>query len=115
MHPESALLVWRAAELTSARERRICARSLRRIVKELEGRLLPGAVPLNRRGVRPQAPALAALAERVADVSQPVTPGGMLLVHDLLCDAYSPLYVGANVDKLPSALQRIQSALGDSA
>ncbi len=115
VHPESALLVWRAAELTSARERRICARSLRRIVKELEGRLLPGAVPLNRRGVRPQAPALAALAERVADVSQPVTPGGMLLVHDLLCDAYSPLYVGANVDKLPSALQRIQSALGDSA
>ena len=81
MHPDSALLVWRAAELTSTRERRRYARSLRSVVKELDGKHLPGAVPLNRRGLRPYAAALAALAERLGDLSQPVTPRSMLLVQ----------------------------------
>lgn len=115
VHPESALLVWRAAELTSARERRTCARSLRSIVKELDGKHLPGAVPLNRRGARPYEPVLAAIAERVGDLSQPVTPRSMVLVRDLLTDGESPLYCRPNVDKLPEALRRIQSALGEVA
>jgi hypothetical protein len=115
VHPESALLVWRAAELTSVRERRTCARSLRGVVKELDGKHLPGAVPLNRRAVRPYAPVLAAVAERVGDLSQPVTPRSMVLVHDLLTDGDSPLYSRPNVGKLPETLQRIQSALGEGA
>jgi hypothetical protein len=82
------------------------------VVKELDGKHLPGAVPLNRRGVRPYVLVLAAMAERVGDLSQPVTPRCMLLVRDLLTDGESPLYCRPNIDKLPGALQRIQSALG---
>ena len=58
---------------------------------------------------------LAAIAERVGDLSQPVTPRSMLLVDDLLTDGESPLYCRPNVDKLPEALRRIQSALGEVA
>src|SRR4051794_1407067 len=68
VHPDSALLVWRAAELTSARKRRSFARSLRGVVRGLDGNALPGAVPLNRRGVRPYTAALVALAELVGDL-----------------------------------------------
>jgi len=115
VHPESALLVWRASELTSARERRACARSLRAIFKELDGNTLPGAVPLNRRGVRPYAPVLTAMAARVGDLSRPVTPRAMVLVRDLLGDGDSPLYSRPNVDRLPETLQQIQSALREGA
>ncbi len=115
VHSESALLVWRAAELTSARERRACARSLRGIFKELDGNTLPGAVPLNRRAVRPYAPVLVAMAERIGDLSRPVTPRAMVLVRDLLGDGDSPLYSRQNVDRLPETLQRIRSALREGA
>lgn len=115
VHPESSLLVWRASELTSARERRACSRSLRSIFKELDGNSLPGAVPLNRRGVRPYAPALVAMAERIGDLSRPVTPRAMVLVRDLLGDGDSPLYSRPNADRLPETLQRVQSALGERA
>lgn len=115
VHPESALLVWRAAELTSARERRACARSLRGVVKELDGNTLPGAVPLNRPGVRPYSPTLAGIAERLGDLSRPVTPRAVLLVRDLLGDASSPLYSRHDIDTLPERLLRIESALREGA
>ena len=42
---------WRLAELTSARERRSCARCVRSVFDELEGRRLPGATPLQGRAL----------------------------------------------------------------
>ena len=113
VHPDSALLTWRAAELTSARERRLTARSLRGIVKELDGNTLPSAVPLNRRGVRPYAAAIAALADRIGDRDVPVAPRGMLLVDDLLSNGDSPLYARQNIERLPDRLREIQNALGE--
>ncbi len=65
--------------------------------------------------MRPYAPVLAAAAERVGDLSRPVTPRAMVLVHDLLTDGDSPLYSRPNVDRLPETLQRIQSALREGA
>ena len=112
VHPESALLSWRAAELTSERRRRSSAGSLRSVVKGLDGNALPGAVPLNRRGLRPYATSLAALAERVDDMSLPVAPRGMLLIDDLLTNGDSPLYARENVDLLPERLREIEQALG---
>ena len=113
VHPDSALLVWRAAELTSARKRRSFARSLRGVVRGLDGNALPGAVPLNRRGVRPYTAALVALAELVGDLSRPVAPRGMLLLDDLLTSGDSPLYARENVDRLPGDLREIVRALGE--
>jgi hypothetical protein len=112
VHPESALLTWRAAELTSARARRRAARSLRGVVRGLDGNALPGAVPLNRRGVRPYTAALVALADRVGDLARPVAPRGMLLVEDLLVGGDSPLYARENLERLPGSLREIEHALG---
>jgi hypothetical protein len=112
VHPESTLLAWRAAELTSVRKRRRAARSLRGVVRGLDGNALPGAVPLNRRGVRPYTAALVALAERVGDVSRPVAPRGMLLLEDLLMSGDSPLYARENLGLLPESLREIEHALG---
>jgi hypothetical protein len=112
VHPESALLSWRAAELTSERRRRSAARSLRGVVRGLDGNALPGAVPLNRRGLRPYTASLAALAERVDDMSRPGGPRGMLLLDDLLTNGDSPLYARENADLLPERLREIERALG---
>ncbi len=82
-------------------------------MKGLDGNALPGAVPLNRRGVRPYTAALAALAELVGDLSHPVAPRGMLLLDDLLTSGDSPLYARENLDRLPGALREIVRALGE--
>jgi hypothetical protein len=104
--------MWRAAELTSPRERRITTRSLRGLVKELDGNGLPCAVPLNRNRVRPHARSLAAFAGRIGDIAQPVTPRGMLLVRDLLSDGDSPLYARQNAELLSDRLREIEQELG---
>ena len=56
--------------------------------------------------MRPYTAALAALAERVGDLSRPVAPLGMLLVDDLLTNGDSPLYARENADELPQTLRR---------
>lgn len=112
VHPDSVLLSRRAAELTSARRRRSYARSLRSIGKGLTGTLRPGAVPLNRAGVRPYAATLAALADRVGDLARPVEPRGILLLEDLLTQGDSPLYARETVEQLPERLREIETALG---
>ncbi len=81
-------------------------------MRGLDGNALPGAVPLNRRGVRPYTAALVALADRVGDLSRPVAPRGMLLVEDLLVGGDSPLYARENLDRLPGNLREIEHALG---
>lgn len=104
---------WRAAELVSVRERRLLARSLDEVVHELKSRTCSSAVPLNRMGLRPHEAEIAALAERLADLARPVSPTGILLVHDLLTRSKSPLYgIGREgADQLPQAVDRILVAL----
>lgn len=108
-HPAVA---WRTAELTSSRERRTLARSLRGIVADVQSPSWAfSASPLNRRGLVPYVHEIQALADRVGDFEQPVAAAGIVLARDLLKDGGSPLYTGGNVADLPSTLSRIRSAL----
>ncbi len=114
-HPQSALLSWRSAELTSERNRKINARSLRAIARELDGSSLPSTVPLNRAGSRPYAGAIRVLSDRLDDFHRGVSARGVLLVQDLLTDGTgSPLYVTARGSELRATLERCLTAL-DSA
>jgi hypothetical protein len=112
VHPQSALLVWRAAELTSDRNRTILARSLTGIVQELEHPALISAVPLNRAALRPHVPLLRSLAARLNELERPVAPRGMVLVEELLTDGLtSPLYSGGRGMDVAAALVRCLDAL----
>jgi hypothetical protein len=105
-------LRWRADELVSPRHRRSLARFLRGVVGELDGRALPSAVPLNRRGARPHVDLVQQLATRIGDLERPVAARGVVLVDDLVTDSFrSPLYVRARADELPIALERCLDAL----
>ena len=105
-HPQSALLSWRAAELASPRNRRSLARSVRRIVGDLESPRRSCAVPLSRPAVAPHAELLCALADRLAAVEAPVAPKGMVLVEELLTDGFaSPLYAGGGDQEVGAALE----------
>jgi hypothetical protein len=105
-------LAWRVAELTSARERRTLARSLRGIVEEATSpQPMVSASPLNRRRVATYTGLIGRVAERVGDVERPVSAAGIVLLRDLLTDGAGPLYVGGDVKELPAALRRIESLL----
>ena len=108
-HPAFA---WRVAELTSPRERRSLARSLRGIVKDAASPSWTfSASPLNRRGLRPYVDDLARLACRIGDLEQSVTGAGIVLVRDLITDGGSPLYIAGDVRALPATLARIRATL----
>jgi hypothetical protein len=112
VHPHSELLTWRAAELTSARNRSMLARSLRGLVQEVERPSFVTAVPLNRRGLRPQLPLVRSLAARIANVDRAVAPRGMVLVEELLTDGFtSPLYVGGRTEDVSRSIERCLVAL----
>ena len=102
---------WRAEELTSGRERRALARSLRRVVGEVNGRLLPGGVPINRSGLRPHVSDLCRLAVELEDTLNSATPAGILLVHELLTNPKSPLYARDRASELPQAISTILATL----
>jgi hypothetical protein len=109
--PSSALLGWRAAELTSPRLRSILAHSLRRIVREVRGRAYPGAVPLNGRAIRLHLGLVDALSGRLDDHDRPVAAKGMVLVDRLLTEPGSPLYSRVSDDVLAQALSEALAAL----
>ena len=102
---------WRAAESTSPRERRLLARSLRRLVAELEGRVMPGSVPIDRVALRPYVLCLHNLSERLADLSRPISPAGVILLTRLLTEPVGPLYDGARANELTRAVNSILAAL----
>jgi len=107
----SAFLHDRAAQLTSPGSREVLARSLDATVRELDGRVLPSAVPLNRAAARPQADLIRALSARLR-ASDPVTPRGVLLVQELLTDGNaSPLYNHDRAADLRPALERALTSL----
>ena len=107
----SSRYAWRAEELTSRGERRLLARSLRRLVAELEGRVLPGPVPISRADLYPYASDLRVLADRLADMSRPVAPAGTVLLIRLLTEPVGPLYDRARADELPHKVASILAAL----
>jgi hypothetical protein len=105
------LVAWRRGQLTSERNRRVLAKSLRGVVSELDPSRLPGASPLNRPGARPEAGLVLALADRVGDAERPVTARGVLLVEELLTDGSGPLYARDRADALRPSLVRCLRAL----
>jgi hypothetical protein len=112
--PSSRLLGWRAAELLSPRLRSTLAHSLARIESETRGKILPGAVPLNKRALRRHLPLLCALQTWLADGARPVSVRGMVLVERLLTEAGSPLYAHASDDELADTLCDALTALEDA-
>ncbi len=95
---------WRAAELTSERERRECARSLHSVIGEVRGVKMPGATPLRRAALRPHLALLETLEARLRD-DVPVTAIGMLAVNDLLTNPDSCLF--AEVDAVEPCLRKV--------
>jgi hypothetical protein len=100
-HPTVA---WRTAELTSSRERRTLARSLRGVVADVNAPLWAfSASPLNHRGLLPYVREIQALADRVGDFEQPVAAAGIVLVR-------APCSAMAAARSTPAATSRISQA-----
>ena len=108
---QAAQFEWRAEELTSARERRLLAHSLRGVVKEIRAPGPTSTVPLNRKAIHPYLAELEAIAERLRDVELPVTPTAILAVEQLLTSPGSPLYMHAIAEDLPDRLDAIDRLL----
>ncbi len=107
----SLRLAWRAAELVVPKRRLELARSLRGVVRDADARYLPNAAPINRRAVRAAADDLQAMADRLAELSRPVAPRGILLVEQLVLDGSSPLYGRDQGDELHDAITTAATAL----
>ena len=97
----SLRLAWRAAELVVPKRRLELARSVRRVVRDADPRYLPSAHPINRVAVRGSADDLLAMADRLADLENPVSPRGILLAERLLTDGSGPLYDRERGAELP--------------
>jgi len=98
-------------DVVSARRRRSLARSLQGVLRSLDPKRLPGASPLNRRGLWLYEPELRTLQARVGDLDRPASRQGLLLVQNLLTDGGSPLYDRDRIDELPETVRRILVAL----
>ncbi len=102
---------WRVDELTTERERKLCARSLRGVLGELDGTKLPGAAPLRTSQLRPHRALLEQLVARLLDES-PVSALGMLAVNELLTSPASCLFT--DVDDVEPELRAVLTKLGVS-
>lgn len=102
---------WRATELCSAKERRRLAKSLRSILTMAAApQGYPRSVVLNR-GVLQHAEAVEKLAQRLECLELPVSPAGILLLHDLLTDGGSPLHDPQRTDELSDAIDQVMAAV----
>jgi hypothetical protein len=99
---------WRVDELTTSRERRLCARSLHGVLGELGGTKLPGAAPLRTNQLRPHIGLLETLEARLLDRA-PVAAVGMLAVNELLTSPGSCLF--SDVDDVESELRAVLTKL----
>jgi hypothetical protein len=108
-HGHESRYLWRVAELTAERERRLCARSLRGIIGELDGSKLPGATPLRTGALRPHRALLEALEARMLD-QEPVTGLGMLALNELLTSPGSCLFSGTEdvASRLRAVLDKLE-------
>ena len=107
-HGFEARFQWRVDELTTPRERKLCARTLRSVIGELDGTKLPGVAPLRASALRPSIALLAAIEARLLD-DAPVSAVGMLAVNELLTSPGSCLF--AEVDDVGSELRAVLTKL----
>jgi hypothetical protein len=108
--PYSEFLAWRAAEVVDPRRRRRVERPLRRLVRDLERRTLPGASPVNRVAGRRHLEGLHEILDRLDDPA-PVGARGVLLAHDFLTSPGSPLYAREREAAFPRMLREIRREL----
>jgi hypothetical protein len=99
---------WRVAELTSMRERKLCARSLHGVLCEVNGSKLPGAAPLRTSSLRPHVALLEAIEARLLD-GTPVAAVGVLAVNELLTSPGSCLFT--ETDDVASSLNTVLDKL----
>jgi hypothetical protein len=112
VHPDSALLMWRSAELTSPRRRRILARSLTSLLEELDRPTPVPAIPVNRKALRRHAALAVAIASRLTRLDRPVGARGVILVSDLLTNVFaSPLFGRETERQVREALEASLDAL----
>jgi hypothetical protein len=107
------LLTWRAAELTTPRNRKRLAHALDHLIDEVadEPSWVP-VTPVNRQGLRPHLALVASLAMRLARLERPVSARGILLVNDLLTDVFaSPLFGRKRERQVREALESSLAAL----
>jgi hypothetical protein len=107
-HGFEARYHWRVAELTTRHERRLDARSIRGVLRELDGSRLPGVVPTRLAALRPHAALLEAIEARLLDEA-PVSGLGMLAVNHLLTSPGSCLFT--EVDDVASCLTTVLDKL----
>jgi hypothetical protein len=107
-HRLAASYSWRVDELTSPRERKLCARSLHGVLGELDGSRLPGAAPLRVASLRRHAALLEAIEARLLD-RRSVDARGMLMVNELLTSPGSCLF--APVDDVEPCLRAVLQGL----
>jgi hypothetical protein len=107
----SPRLAWRTEELVAEDSRVDLGRSLTDVVHSADGRLLPGASPLNRAAIRAMRAQLLELAARLCDLSRPVAPRGVLLVDRLLYDGAGALYGRAAPNRLRAETEQALAAL----
>jgi hypothetical protein len=100
---------WRIAELTTPRERKLLARSLRSVVGDLSSRGSAAAAPLNRIALRPNVGLLLGLAERLDALERPVRAAGVLTVQGLITSPDSPLYRPPVLIEAPRAGGKVAS------
>ena len=112
--PYSEFLAWRAGELAEDRWRRRVERPLRRLVRDLERRTLPGASPVNRVAGRRHLEGLQEILDRLGDPA-PVGARGVLLAHDFLTSPGSPLYAREREGAFPRTLREIRRELDATA
>lgn len=111
----SQLLRRRSTELTSDHTRRAVARVVEGIARDVEGRALPGPVPVSRKAIAPLAPRLHALAATLRAVDHPVGARGVALLQEALAEIESPFYEPALAAELPALLAVIEAALREEA
>jgi hypothetical protein len=109
--PPSAFIAARTDALVRPRQRLMLAASLRRAVETARRPGVITASVLHLPAVREQASLIGRVAERLAEVDQPVHPRGVVLTLDLLTDGCSPLYDPRRRADLGSALLTVLAAL----
>jgi len=110
--PSDEVLVARIGELLSPRTRTTLGRSFRRIAADaVSGGRPMSPAQLNRGRLRRHADDLVRLADRLEDLSAPVTPRGVALAHSLVTAGGGPLYNSREGEALRMSLSATMHAL----
>jgi hypothetical protein len=109
--PVSGLAAWRSSELTSPRNRRWLASHVRQLRRETRACARSDDSPADSAVLDENLVLLRRLEYRLEKLSDPVSPFGMLGVHELATDEFSPLYHPERASGLPADLSRALAAL----